>query len=82
MHAYKSRLQVTFKVASSHPFDLLAAIGRDCIGAITLYPKGDTLSNIKTIQASPLTAAEIENKLANGCLLLLMVMVKTLVFSY
>lgn len=63
--AIKSRLQATFKVPSSHPFDLLAAIGRDCIGAITLYPKRESIPNIKTLHAVPLTNAEVEGKLEN-----------------
>lgn len=63
--AIKSRLQATFKVSSSHPFDLLAAIGRDCIGAIQLYPIDSDIPNVKTIQATPLTEQDIVEKLAN-----------------
>lgn len=67
--AIKSRLQATFKVATSHPFDLLAAIGRDCIGAIQLYPiekNGvNELASIKNITAVPLSQQAIAEKIAN-----------------
>ena len=38
----RARIQSKFKVQTSHPFDLLGAIGSDCVGAI----KGDCFENI------------------------------------
>lgn len=32
----RTRIQARFKIASGQPFDLLAAIGSDCIGSIQL----------------------------------------------
>lgn len=34
----RGRMQARFKIPTSHPFDLLSRIGRDCVGAIQLYP--------------------------------------------
>lgn len=34
----RSRIQTKFQTASVQPFDLLASIGRDCIGAIQILP--------------------------------------------
>lgn len=34
----RNRIQAKFQVDTSQPFDLLAAIGRDCVGAIQLIP--------------------------------------------
>lgn len=60
----RTRIQSTFRVASSHPFDLLAAVGRDCIGAIQIYPLGENISDVKQVISEPLTDADIENLLA------------------
>src|SRR5690606_6169888 len=32
----RGRIQAKFQVATNQPFDLLASIGRDCVGAIQL----------------------------------------------
>lgn len=32
----RARIQARFQIATSQPFDLLAGIGRDCVGAIQL----------------------------------------------
>jgi len=32
----RARIQTKFRIPTNHPFDLLAAIGRDCVGAIQL----------------------------------------------
>lgn len=60
----RTRIQSTFRVASSHPFDLLAAVGRDCIGAIQLYPLGSDIPDVQQMISEPLTDADIENLLA------------------
>lgn len=59
-----ARMQARFKVETSHPFDLLASIGRDCIGAIQLYPPLATIPQVTEITATPLADAEIEEILA------------------
>jgi serine/threonine-protein kinase HipA len=37
----RKRIQTKFKALSSHPFDLLAKIGKDCVGAIKLTDDND-----------------------------------------
>lgn len=53
------KIQTRFKVTSSHPFDLLATIGRDCIGAIQIYTKGESLSPVSSVTATPLSNTQI-----------------------
>ncbi|OBX07807.1 serine/threonine protein kinase [Gallibacterium salpingitidis] len=59
----RSRIQQRFNTITRSPFDLLSAIGQDCIGAIQLYQ--DTPLTIQKIQAESLTDLEIENLLKN-----------------
>jgi serine/threonine-protein kinase HipA len=59
-----ARIQAKFKVSSSHPFDLLSAIGADCVGAIQLGPE-QALSNVDVTTAQALSTAEIA-KLLKG----------------
>lgn len=40
-------------------FDLLAETGRDCVGALQILPHGEMPQNLFSIQAKPLTEAEI-----------------------
>jgi serine/threonine-protein kinase HipA len=60
----RRRIQDRFHTSSRSPFDLLAAIGRDCVGAVQLLP-GDEVPDIQRVDAHPLTEAEIEAEL-NG----------------
>ncbi|MDF1761830.1 MAG: HipA domain-containing protein [Oleibacter sp.] len=60
----QTRIQSKFCVANSHPFDLLAAVGRDCVGAIQLYPLGKTISDVKQVISDPLTDSDIEHLLS------------------
>jgi serine/threonine-protein kinase HipA len=60
----RARIQKRFQVLSSQPFDLLAAIGADCVGAIQLC-QGDILPSIKEIAAKPLSNDAI-SKLLKG----------------
>ncbi|MDD9892163.1 MAG: type II toxin-antitoxin system HipA family toxin [Gammaproteobacteria bacterium] len=46
----RQRIQANFGVPSNSAFDLLAEIGRDCIGAVQLLPEGST-PETKDIQA-------------------------------
>jgi len=62
--AILARMQARFKVETAHPFDLLASIGRDCIGAIQLYPPDSELPPVTETIATPLTDAQIEDILA------------------
>ena len=59
----RQRIQSQFGADSRNTFDLLAAIGRDCVGAIQLLPIGEEPHNVQTIDAKPLTDAQIEARL-------------------
>ena len=60
----RRRLQDRFHAASRGAFDLLAAIGRDCVGAVQLLPPDETPADIRKIDAHPLTPAAIAAELA------------------
>jgi serine/threonine-protein kinase HipA len=50
----RERLARRFKAATTDAFDLLAEIGRDCVGAIQITPEGASPGNVQTIDADPL----------------------------
>lgn len=56
----RQRIQQRFRTDSQDAFDLLEAIGRDCVGAIQLLPDGKTPDGLFTIKAQRLTDAEVE----------------------
>ncbi|MGQ0833685.1 MAG: type II toxin-antitoxin system HipA family toxin [Gammaproteobacteria bacterium] len=60
----RKRVQQRFQAASRQPFDLLAAIGRDCVGAVQLLPPDEAPSRVRTIEAQPLRDAEVARTLA------------------
>ena len=55
----RRRAQARFKAASTSAFDLLAAIGRDCAGAVQLLPPDQEPSGFDRIEARPLSDKEI-----------------------
>lgn len=57
--AIVARMQMRFKVATDHPFDLLASVGRDCVGAIQLYPDDTEMPAVTQIHATPLSDDDI-----------------------
>lgn len=59
----RSRIQQRFQTTTKSPFDLLSAIGQDCVGAIQLYTQ--TPSPTQEINAQKLTDQEIEHILRN-----------------
>jgi serine/threonine-protein kinase HipA len=61
--AIRKRLQARLHVSSNNAFELLAAIGRDCVGAVQLLPVGEAPKDVSTIDARPLTEAEVEQAL-------------------
>ncbi len=56
----RRRLRSKFATDSTGAFDLLAAIGRDCIGAVQLLPESGVPTRIDEIGAEPLSAAQVE----------------------
>ena len=59
----RKRVQDRFHTDSRDAFDLLAAIGRDCVGAVQLLPSGEQPKDVRTIDAAPLSEAEVERTL-------------------
>ena len=63
--AIRSRMQARFGAPTRHPFDLLSSVGRDCIGAVQLYPETSEIPDVRSVTASPLDASAVENILGN-----------------
>jgi len=59
----RKRLRSRFHTESSGAFDLLEAIGRDCVGAVQLLPSGEKPKNVQAIEAKPLKESQIETAL-------------------
>ncbi len=57
------RLRDRYGARSTAPFDLLAAIGRDCVGAIQLLPAGTEPGDIRRIEATSLNEAGVADVL-------------------
>lgn len=62
----RQRIKARYGTESSSAFDLLVAIGRDCVGAVQLLPPGDEPKNVKSIEAEPLSDVEIEAALQDA----------------
>jgi serine/threonine-protein kinase HipA len=56
----RARLQSRFATDSTGAFDLLTAIGRDCVGAVQLLPEGAPSQGYDRIEAEPLDDAGVE----------------------
>ncbi|HWU75419.1 MAG TPA: type II toxin-antitoxin system HipA family toxin [Rhodanobacter sp.] len=59
------RLRDRYSARSTAPFDLLAAIGRDCVGAVQLLPAGAEPGDIRRIDATSLSEAAVADILRN-----------------
>ncbi len=60
----RQRIQKRFSTKTDQPFDLLASIGQDCVGAIQLMSEASTV-NVKTIECTPINEHEIAENLRN-----------------
>ena len=58
--AIRKRLQSRFGTESRNAFDLLTALGRDCVGAVQLLPEGEEPSDVEKIRAEPLDESGVE----------------------
>ncbi len=56
----RRRLRSRFGTDSTGAFDLLAAIGRDCTGAVQLLPESEVPTRVDEIVAEPMTVAQVE----------------------
>ena len=63
--AIRNRIQARFKVRTSHPFDLLAAIGMDCVGALQIAPEDEPPQDVRRIAGEPLSDTRIATLLGN-----------------
>jgi serine/threonine-protein kinase HipA len=61
--AIRRRMQDRFHTASGGAFDLLSAIGRDCVGAVQVLPADEAPEDVRKIEQVPLTEAQIERDL-------------------
>ena len=59
----RRRLASRFRTASTGAFDLLQAIGRDCVGAVQLLPEDDTPSGFDRIEGTALSDEAVEQHL-------------------
>jgi serine/threonine-protein kinase HipA len=57
------RLATRFKTESAETFDLLQAIGRDCVGAVRLLGENESPIDVQSILGTPLSESEIESLL-------------------
>ncbi len=58
----RKRIQKRFGASSDREFDLLWHVGRDCVGAIQLYPE-DVRIDVRKIASEALSAEEISERL-------------------
>jgi serine/threonine-protein kinase HipA len=61
----RERLQHRFETDSTRAFDLLLAIGRDCVGAVQLSPVDSPPPDLRRIDGQKLTARQIERLLGD-----------------
>ncbi|MEO6625523.1 MAG: type II toxin-antitoxin system HipA family toxin [Burkholderiaceae bacterium] len=61
----RDRLRRRFAAPSTRAADLLAAIGRDCVGAVQLLPEGVLPPAHDCIESQPLTDSQVEVLLAD-----------------
>lgn len=59
--AIRDRLRTRFRTRSVGTFDLLEAIGRDCVGAVQLLPEGEEPSGWDTLRVERLKTKDIES---------------------
>lgn len=61
--AIRKRVAERFKTGSTDPFDLLKAIGRDCVGAIQLLDENEEPEGFNQVQGQPVSKKGIERLL-------------------
>lgn len=61
--AIRRRIAARFRVADLEPFNLLAEIGRDCVGALQLLPSDAPAPQVRRIDAEPLDDPGVEREL-------------------
>lgn len=59
----RQRIVARYQAISTQPFDLLARIGQDTVGALQLIPDGISLADVNTIEYTPLSVQELDRVL-------------------
>jgi serine/threonine-protein kinase HipA len=59
----RRRIRDRFQTKRAGTFDLLEAVGRDCVGAVQLLPEGTTPEGVFEIRVTQLDEAEVERTL-------------------
>jgi serine/threonine-protein kinase HipA len=61
----RRRLQARLGAQSAQPFDLLAGIGGDCVGALQIHPAGATAPDVRRVDADELNDEDVADTLRN-----------------
>jgi serine/threonine-protein kinase HipA len=61
--AMRQRVALRFNTGSTDPFDLLMAIGRDCVGAVQLLDEDAAPEGTNRVDATPMSDTDIERLL-------------------
>lgn len=61
--AIRRRVAERFRTDSTEPFDLLKAVGRDCVGAVQILDEDETPFDFDRIEGVPLSEEDIERHL-------------------
>lgn len=61
--AIRRRVAERFRTGSTDPFDLLKAIGRDCVGAVQILGEDEVPAAFDRVEGVPLTEEDIERHL-------------------
>jgi serine/threonine-protein kinase HipA len=59
----RQRLATRYKTDSTEAFELLQAIGRDCVGAVQLLAEDDAPTDVDSIAGSPMSEDDVERLL-------------------
>ncbi|SDI83257.1 type II toxin-antitoxin system HipA family toxin [Paraburkholderia phenazinium] len=57
--AIRERIAGRYKTGGTSPFELLATVGRDCVGALQMLPPDETPDDLEQIRARPLNEADV-----------------------
>lgn len=55
----RERVARRYRTGTTDAFDLLAEIGRDCVGALEILPDGQVSAGLAPLQAKPLSEAQV-----------------------
>ena len=56
----RDRIRKKFRTRNTEAYELLQAIGRDCIGAVQLLPPGEEPIGFDTIDSEPMTSEQVD----------------------